>query len=120
MKARPPNRVRETAPVYGADDPTPEGFQVVVADRGRIVLPAEVRERLEIKDGDRLWLVIDADGTLRIRTRGVIIRSMVGMFKHLSPERSAVDELIAERRREAAMEERDTRELMARGRRKKR
>jgi len=120
MKSQRPNRVRETAPAYRADQPQPAGFQVVVADRGRIVLPAEVRERLEIHDGDRLWLVIDPDGTMRIQTRRVIIHSMVGMFKHLSPERNAVDELIAERRREAEMEERDTRELLARARRRRR
>lgn len=111
MKSRQPDRAGETESV---------GHQVVVADRGRIVLPAEVRERLEIRDGDRLWLVVDADGTIRIQTRRVIIRNMSGMFKHLSPGRSAVDELIAERRREAAMEERDTQALLARSRRKKR
>ena len=120
MKSRQPNRARETAPAYGVEAPDTAGFQVVVSDRGRLVLPAEVRERLEIKDGDRLWLIVDADGTIRIQTRRVIIRNMAGMFKHLSPERHAVDELIAERRREAEMEERDTRALLARARRKKR
>jgi AbrB family looped-hinge helix DNA binding protein len=120
MKSREPNRVRETALVYGAAEPAPEGFQVVVADRGRIVLPAEVRERLHIHDGDRLWLLVDADGTIHIKTRTVVVQSLSGLFKDLSPGRSAVDELIAERRREAAMEERDTREMQARARRKKR
>lgn len=120
MKPRQPNRVRESAPAYRVDEPEPAGFQVVVADRGRIVLPADVREQLEIKDGDRLWLVVDPDGTIRVQTRAVIIRNMQGAFAHLSPERNAVDELIAERRREAAMEERDTRELLARSKRKRR
>jgi AbrB family looped-hinge helix DNA binding protein len=120
MKSRQPTRVRETAPANHIEEDRHAGFQVVVADRGRVVLPAEVRGRLEIHDGDRLWLVVDSDGTIRIQTRAVIVRNMVGMFKHLSPQRSAVDELIAERRREAAMEERDTRERQAPGRRKKR
>jgi len=119
MKSRMPTRVRETAPVYRVDEPDAAGHRVVVADRGRIVLPAEVRERLEIKDGDRLWLVVDPDGTIRIQTRRVIIRNLQGAFAHLAPERNAVEELIAERRREAAMEERDTRELLARAKRKR-
>ena len=119
MKPRRPNRVRETAPAYGAVAERPEGFQLAVADRGRLVLPAEVREHLNIHDGDRLWLVVDPDGTIRIQTRAVIVRNLQGAFAHLSPERRAVDELIAERRREAAMEERDTRALLARAKRRR-
>ena len=119
MKARQPNRVRERAVRYRVDESEPAGFQVVVADRGRLVLPAEVREKLEIRDGDRLWVVVDPDGTIRIQTRKVIIHHLQGAFAHLSRGRSGVDELIAERRREAAMEERDTRELLARAKRKR-
>ena len=119
MKSRMPNRVRQAAE-HRVDEPDAAGFQVVVADRGRLVLPAEVRERLEIHDGDRLWLVVEPDGTIQIKTRAVIIRNLQGAFAHLSPGRSGVDELIAERRREAAMEERDTRELLARTKRKRR
>ena len=120
MKSRRPNRVRETAPASGVDSDRPQGFQVVVADRGRLVLPAEVREHLDIHDGDRLWLVVDPDGTIRIQTRGVIVRNLHGAFAHLANGRSAVDELIAERRREAAMEERETREMLARAKRGRR
>jgi AbrB family looped-hinge helix DNA binding protein len=109
-------RVREASPEYGAPAPPalPQAYAVTMADRGRLVLPAGVRERLNIQEGDRITLWVDPDGTMRLQTASVYARSLLGMFKHLSPERHAVDELIAERRREAAMEERDTRALARR------
>lgn len=125
IKRQRPPRVRETAPAYGgvdddaAIDVPPLAVAVTVAERGRLVLPAEVRERLHIRDGDRLALVVDPDGTIRLQTGDVLARSLLGAYKHLSPGRRAVDELIKERRREAAMEERDTRALVGTRRRRR-
>src|SRR5437762_13094821 len=62
-------RVRETAEAYGdAPKPEPLGFKVTIADRGRMVLPAEVRERLEIKAGDWLTLILEPDGVIKMLT----------------------------------------------------
>lgn len=115
IKPGRPSRVREASPAYGTSPP-PAAYAVTMADRGRLVLPAEVRERLNIREGDRLTLRIDPDGTIRLQTAAAFARSLRGMFKHLAPGRSLVDELIAERRREAAMEERETQEFLARRR----
>jgi AbrB family looped-hinge helix DNA binding protein len=87
-----------------------------MADRGRLVVPAEVRERLHLRPGDTLTLTLEANGTAILHTRASAIARLRGAFKDLSPGRNAVDELIAERRREAAMEERDTRALARRPR----
>src|SRR5256885_12342608 len=67
---RRPSRVRETAPADGREPgrPEPMGFSVTVTDRGRLVLPAEVRDRLGIADGDSLTLVLEPDGTIRLLT----------------------------------------------------
>src|SRR5713226_4748862 len=112
IKGERSRRGREASPEYGAPAPEPpappQAYAVTIADRGRLVLPAGVRERLNIQEGDRITLWVDPDGTMRLQTASVYARSLLGMFKHLSPERHAVDELIAERRREAAMEARDT------------
>ena len=118
IKRRPPSRAREASTAYGepAPQPAPHACTVTMADRGRLVLPAEVRERLKIKEGDRLTIRIEPDGTLMIQTAEVYANSLVGMFKHLAPGRNLVDELIADRRREAAMEERETREFLGRRR----
>ncbi|HMD36266.1 MAG TPA: AbrB/MazE/SpoVT family DNA-binding domain-containing protein [Vicinamibacterales bacterium] len=121
IKRERSGRVRESSPEYGASAPSaqPQAYAVTMADRGRLVLPAGVRDRLDIHEGDRMTLWVDPDGTMRLQTASVYARSLLGMFKHLSPERHAVDELIAERRREAAMEERDTRALARRHGRKR-
>ena len=118
IKPEPPGRVRETSTVCEA--PPSAAYAVTMADRGRLVLPAAVRERLQIKEGDRLTLRVDPDGTIRLQTGAAFARSLRGMFKHLAPGRSLSDELIAERRREAAKEERETQEFLARRRAKAR
>jgi len=89
-----------------------------MGDRGRLVLPAEVREQLNINEGDRLTLRVDPDGTIRLQTGAAFARSLRGMFKHLAPGRSLADELIAERRLEAKQEERETQEFLVRYRAK--
>jgi AbrB family looped-hinge helix DNA binding protein len=97
----------------------PVAFGVVMAERGRLVLPVEVRERLNIKAGDRLTLRVEPDGTMKLLTAAAFARSLRGLFKHLAPGRMLSDELIAERRREAAMEERDTQAMLARAKRRR-
>ena len=113
------NRIREMTPEYRAPEPAPVAFGVVMADRGRLVLPAEVRDRLNIKPGDRLTLRVEPDGTMKLLTAAAFARSLRGMFKHLASGRLLSDELIAERRREAAMEERDTQAILATARRRR-
>jgi len=122
IKRERPGRVRETAAVDGAPAgrPQPLGFKVTVADRGRMVLPAEVRERLRIKAGDWLTLILEPDGVIRMLTGEVYAQSLRGMFKHIAPGRSLTDELIAERRRDAANEEREFRKTERYFRKKKR
>ena len=120
IKPDRPGRVREASPAYETS-PLPAAYAVTMADRGRLVLPAEVRERLKIKGGDRLTLRVDPNGTITLQTAAAFAQSLHGMFKHLSRGRSLVDELIADRRREAAMEDQKDREFMARhGLKKKR
>lgn len=93
-------------------------YTVSVAERGRLVLPAEVRRRLNIRQGDQLALLVQEDGTVKLQTRAVVARNLRGMYKHLANGSSVVDELIAERRREAKVEEREIRESSARARRR--
>jgi len=118
-RSRGATRVRETAPAYGQSAPAPpQVYHVAMGGRGRLVLPAEIRERLKIREGDRLAVRVEPDGSLTVLTAKAAAARMYGAFAHLAPGRNAVAELIAERRREAAMEERDTRALVARPRRK--
>lgn len=98
----------------------PGVYHVTVTDRGRLVLPAEVREKLEIRDGDRIAVILENDGTVSLMTRKVALDQLQGMFKHLAPkDHFASDDIIAERRREARMDDRRNREWLARQRRNK-
>lgn len=79
--------------------------QIVVGDRGRLVLPAAVRAALGIARGTRLLLSTETDGSLRLRPYRAVAEESRGLLAGLTPAgASLVDELFAERRAEAALE----------------
>jgi AbrB family looped-hinge helix DNA binding protein len=118
-----PSIARETAPAYGGPAPQSLEFKVTVTGRGRMVLPAEVRQRLAISDGDWLTLILEPDGVIRMLTGRAWANEFARTLRELAgptePARSVSDELVAERRREAAKEEREIRALVARRRARK-
>ena len=72
-------------------------------DKGQIALPAEVRQRLGLKEGDELLLTFEGNR--------LILESEAALLNHLYQEVGAPstntlvsDELIRERREEAAKE----------------
>ncbi|MGH8567801.1 MAG: AbrB/MazE/SpoVT family DNA-binding domain-containing protein [Gammaproteobacteria bacterium] len=69
-----------------------------LGNRGRIVLPAEVRHRLDLKQGDRLILSVEADGTLLLQGARVLAQRLQGMFADLAPGMDLADDLLADRR----------------------
>lgn len=73
---------------------------VVVGDRGRMVLPAEVRARHGIESGTRLVLV-EAEGGLVLFTR----EQLRDRIRAQLAGENLVDELIAERREAAVRED---------------
>ncbi len=75
---------------------------VRIGPGGRLVIPAQLREKLDIKPGDTIWLE-EEQGEVRITSVRQAIRYAQGLVaQQVAPERSLVDELIAERRDEAA------------------
>jgi AbrB family looped-hinge helix DNA binding protein len=82
--------------------------QIVVGDRGRVVLPSKVRAKLGLKPGSRMLLSTEKDGSLRLRPYRTVADESRGLLAGLAPEgESVVDELLAERRREATREDRE-------------
>lgn len=79
--------------------------QVTIGDRGRLVLPSSVRSELGLTPGTRMLLSTEADGSIRLRPFRVVADKSRGLFADLAEDRSLVDELVAERRAEAALEE---------------
>jgi AbrB family looped-hinge helix DNA binding protein len=76
-----------------------------VGEAGRIVLPADFRRQLGIRDGDVLSAEI-VDGDIVLTPLDTGIRKAQEMVRRYVPSGvSLVDELIEERRREAARDE---------------
>jgi AbrB family looped-hinge helix DNA binding protein len=81
-------------------------FSLKVGERGRVVLPVELRRRLDLRPDDRLFVTVEDDGSLRVVTARQAVASAKGMLRRWIPERDVLlsDELIADRRREAQSE----------------
>jgi AbrB family looped-hinge helix DNA binding protein len=76
-------------------------YVVKIGERGRLVLPAPVRDSLGLEDGSQLLLYLDESGeSVRLERARDVARSSRGMFADDSG-RSLVDELLEERRAEA-------------------
>jgi AbrB family looped-hinge helix DNA binding protein len=73
-------------------------------DSGRVVIPAEIRQKMGLSAGDTLLFTVDGD-VLRIESHRTRIRRVQESLRRLiPPERCLSDELIAERREEARRE----------------
>ena len=73
---------------------------VVVGDRGRVVVPAEVREQAGLVEGTVLVL-LNTPGGLVLMTRRQLLARVRGELEGLD----LVNELLAERRRDAERED---------------
>lgn len=82
-----------------------ESYVLRLGDRGRLVLPARLRKRLALKNGEELLLMVDQSGEMRLSSRRQRLAAARGMFASISPERVLSEELIQERREEARREE---------------
>ena len=77
-----------------------ETYTVRLGDRGRLVLPAELRRRAGLREGQELVLSYGG-GIVRMATREDLAKAGRGMFASAAKGRDLVAELIAERRTEA-------------------
>lgn len=72
---------------------------------GRVQLPAYVRRRLSLAEGDTVLIEV-VDGEVHLRPLSAAVRRIQERVRpFVRPGHSVVDELIADRRREAARED---------------
>jgi AbrB family looped-hinge helix DNA binding protein len=82
-----------------------ERYTIALGERGRLVLPAQLRRRLDLHPGDRLIVTVEPEGGFRVVTAREQARRLRGLYRDLAPGRSLAHELIAERREEARRED---------------
>lgn len=80
-------------------------IQMKVSDGGRVVIPAEIRQSMGLKEGDMvLWEM--RDGVATLTTRLAQLRQAQALVRQYVPEGTPlVDELIADRRAENTRDE---------------
>lgn len=78
--------------------------RVSVDDAGRVVIPAKMRSALGIEGGPNLTITMEGDVITLQTLQSVIRHAQVLARKKRKTKGSVVDELIAERRAEAAKE----------------
>jgi AbrB family looped-hinge helix DNA binding protein len=89
-----------------AEHPSKLKTKLQIGAGGRVVIPAEVRGAMGLAEGDTLsgWVV---DGELRLMSKQSAVRKAQELVRQYIPDGvSLVDELIEERRSEAAREAR--------------
>lgn len=79
-------------------------MDVKMSEGGRVVVPAALREKYGFAVGDVLVWQDDEGGPRLVSRRESIRRVQKMLAKYKRPGESVVDELIAERRAEAARE----------------
>ncbi len=78
--------------------------EVKVSDGGRVVIPAELRAKYGIQIGDVVMWQDDGEGPRLLSRRDGIRRAQRILAKYKRPASDIVDELLRERREEAARE----------------
>lgn len=104
-EVRPPRPPGDGATPRPSDASPPMRTRVVVGPGGRVVIPAPFREALGVAEGDAMFMRLDGE-ELRVVSDAVEVRQVREMIaRHAPADVSLVDELIRERRREAAADE---------------
>ncbi len=67
---------------------------------GRLTLPQEIQQILNLESGDRLILTLEDSGKLQLVSLKQQVKKLRGFLKDKSPDRNLVDELIQECRQE--------------------
>lgn len=74
-----------------------------LANGNRVVIPASSRKSLGLRVGDAVTLVLQDNGEVRLLTQAQAVRQAQSLVRRSVPKgRSLVEELLAERREEAA------------------
>ena len=86
-------------------EPLPKLVRTTIGPGGRVVIPAAYRKALEVKEGDYIVMHMDGEELRVVNDEKEFERAREVLAQYVPEGVSLVDELIADRRREAAAEE---------------
>ena len=69
--------------------------QVTIGDRGRVVLPASIRNELKLKAGTRMLATTEEDGSVRLQPYRAIAARARGMFAEMWRKQQDREEIVA-------------------------
>ena len=84
---------------------TTETYRTNIQDHGRVVIPAPLRRDLQFNIGDEVFLRVEQSRIVITRADDAVGQFQASVARHFPQDRNLVDELIAERRAEAARDE---------------
>lgn len=90
---------------FESNDSVPVLVRAAIGPGGRVVIPAAYRKALEVDEGDYIVMQMDGDELRVVNDEKEFARARAVLAKYVPEGVSLVDELIADRRREAAAEE---------------
>jgi len=79
-------------------------FKSKIGQSGRVVIPGEYRRKLGLRSGDEIILHLDEEGLHLYTPAQAVARAQALVRRYVPEGRSLSDELISERREEAARE----------------
>ncbi len=79
-------------------------FKTKMGQSGRVVIPGEYRRRLGLRSGDEIIMHLDDEGLHLYTPAQAVARAQALVRRYVPEGRSLSDELISERREEAARE----------------
>ena len=73
-------------------------MEATITSKGQVTLPKPIRDRLDLKAGDRIAFVMEEDGTLRVTRITGSVMALAGMLlRPATPlSQDEMDEVIAE------------------------
>lgn len=80
-------------------------YRTHIRDHGRVVIPAAVRQQLGFRPGDEVFVRIDQDRVVITPAANAVAAFQAAVAEYFPCDRSLADELVAERRAEAAREQ---------------
>lgn len=79
-------------------------FTLQLGAKGRVVIPATLRQQLDLREGDRLVVNLEPDGSLRLVSLRTQVKKLRGLLKISPTHPNPVTELIEARQEEAKRE----------------